>query len=121
MIDRAGREREREAREFLALLAAKAHRRRGAERDADNMLEHRPVAMPPDPGTRAVGDEQRLRDGIARDIREVRGAVGDRAQPFWQRLGPAEGARPEIIMPARSEERRVGKAGGSTCRTRWSA
>src|SRR3546814_8303692 len=59
MIDRAGREREREAREFLALLAAKAHRRRGAERDADNMLEHRPVAMPPDTGTRAVGEDRK--------------------------------------------------------------
>ena len=37
-----------------------AHRRRGAERDAEDMLERRPVAVPADPGAGIVADQQGL-------------------------------------------------------------
>src|SRR5215472_2211109 len=60
MIDRPRRQEHRRPIETAALASPKPHRRRSSERDAEDMLEHRPVSVPADSGTRVVADQQSL-------------------------------------------------------------
>ena len=65
MIDRPRPQDGRRPIEAAMAAAAETHRRRGAERDAENMLEDRTVPVPANSGTRIVADQQRL-DEFAR-------------------------------------------------------
>src|SRR3546814_21027455 len=50
-------------------------------------------------------------------------AAAQAAQPAWAGLPIEERSGKLLVLAAavRSEERRVGKGGGTTCRSRWSA
>ena len=60
MVNRSGSQLGGGAIEASSPAPAESHRRGGTERDADNMLEHRTITMPADPGARIVPNEQRL-------------------------------------------------------------
>src|SRR6202035_2799040 len=60
VVNRPRRQEPRRPIETAGLASRKRYRRRGAERYAEDMLEHRPVSVPSDPGTRVVADQQRL-------------------------------------------------------------
>ena len=85
MIDRSRRQQHRRPVETTRPASPETHRRRGAQRDAEDMLEHRPVAVPPDPGARVIADHQgldefvRLQAGEPRRLREV--AIASRGSP----------------------------------------
>src|SRR6516162_5169557 len=56
MIDRPRREKRRDPIVTAAPASPEPHRRRGSERDAENMLEYRPVSVPPNSSARVVTD-----------------------------------------------------------------
>src|SRR3546814_14815386 len=58
---------------------------------------------------------RRLIDNVRSTLAEVRAAVAD-----WPRMQQALRNDLDTIHDTRSEERRVGKEGVSTCRSRWS-
>ena len=60
MIDRPGRERRSGAVELGIAAAAEPQRRGHAERDAHDMFERRPVAVPADASAGIVVGQQRL-------------------------------------------------------------
>src|SRR3546814_1112949 len=54
-------------------------------------------------------------------VEDVDPGIGDRAEHLRELLWRLREARPHILLlPLRSEERRVGKECVSTCRSRWS-
>jgi hypothetical protein len=57
MVEAARLERDVDAAPALALLAAEAHRRRRAEREADDLIVDRAIAVPADPGTGTVAQQ----------------------------------------------------------------
>ena len=65
MIDRPRRQLCRRPIETAGPATPEPQRRRRSERDAEDMLEHRPVSVPANPGTRVVADQQGL-DEFAR-------------------------------------------------------
>ena len=61
MINRPRRQEPRHSIETAGLASPKPHRRRGSERYAEDMLEHRPVSVPANSGTRVVWMSRSLR------------------------------------------------------------
>src|SRR3546814_18352240 len=68
-------------------------------------------------GRRNLGDESVAASLATVRIDPLRDRAGQQMHNFLSaRLNPAG----QPVSPSRSEERRVGKAGVSTCRSRWS-
>ena len=67
--------------EASSAAPAKSHCRGGTERDADNVLEHRTITMPADPGAGIVPNEQRLNQILRGYMCEPRRLRTQRQQP----------------------------------------
>src|SRR5262249_4151243 len=78
-----------------------------AERDADDILEHRAVAMPADPGARRVFGDERMREGVRAEAGNTCGLVAQRQQKFRDVGGRLHTARREIVMPAERHDATV--------------
>ena len=100
MVNRSGSQLGGGAVEASSPAPAESHRRGGTERDADNMLEHRTITMPADPGARIVPNQQRLNQILRGYMCEPRRLRTQRQQPRGKRLGRSEARRVEIVAPA---------------------
>src|SRR6266496_3558436 len=101
MVDRPRRQRCGGTVEAARLAAPKSHRRGRAERNTNDMLEHRPVAVPSDAGPRIVADEQSLDELVRGEVCELRNSFAQRQEPFGDRVCPREAGVVEIIAPAK--------------------
>src|SRR5207253_533401 len=79
---------------------AKSERRGRAERDADDVLEQRPIAVPADPGAWIVADQQRMHELLRSESGEAGGLLADRQQPVGYRVCPPEARIVEVVAPA---------------------
>ena len=100
VIDRSRRQQHRRPIETTRPASPETHRRRGAQRDAEDMLEHRPVAVPADPGPRVIADQQGLDEFVRLQAGEPRRLRPKRQQPIRDRLGGCETGIVEVIAPA---------------------
>lgn len=82
MIDGTRRKSRARAIKPRAVPAPKAHGGMGAERNADDMLEYRPVLVPPDPGACTIFDEKRLLERALIEAGEGCGASTHRFEPL---------------------------------------
>ena len=64
------------------------------------MLEHRPVAVPPNSGTRVVTDQQGLDEFVRWQAGEPGRLRTNRHQPIGNRLGWGEAGIVEVVAPA---------------------
>src|ERR1700738_3001387 len=100
MVNRSGSQLGGGAIEASGPAPAESHRRGGTERDADNMLEHRTITMPADPGAQIVPNKQRLNQTPRSYMYEPGRLRTQRQQPCGNRLGWSEARRIEIVAPA---------------------
>ena len=64
------------------------------------MLKHRPIAVPADPGTRVIADDQGLDEVPRFQAGKPRRPGASRQQPVGKRVGRAEVGGVEIVAPA---------------------
>jgi hypothetical protein len=100
MIDRPRRQERRCSIETAGLASPETHRRRGAERDAKDMLEHRPVSVPANSGTWVVADQKGLDEFGRLQAGELRRLHPQRQQPIGNRHGWGEAGIVEVVTPA---------------------
>src|SRR3546814_10919353 len=100
MIDRPRGELGARALEARALASAEAHGGGCTQRNADDMLENRPVLVPADAGSDAILDEEGLFERLRIDAGEPGGAGANIVEPVRERVAGREAARLEIIGPA---------------------
>ena len=82
VVDRSRRQLGGSPVKASSAASSESHRRRRPKRDADDMLEHRTIPMPTDPGARIVPDQQRLNEVIRFEAREPRRPLAQRKQPI---------------------------------------
>ena len=70
MVDRPGHQQCRRPIKAAVPASPEPHRRRRPKRDADDMLEDRPISMPADASARIVADHQGLHEVIRREAGE---------------------------------------------------
>ena len=81
-----------------AALAAEAQPRRRDQRDADDVAEFRPVAMPADAGADIIFDDEHMAQRFGRKAGETSGAVADRKEESRNGFGLAKPAAVKGIM-----------------------
>ena len=89
MVNAHGRERHVDAAEAIAAPLTKSHRRRLAKRNTHHMLEHRPIAMPPNPRSRIVAYQKRLNEVARRKPGKALGPGHRRVYPSLPPSCPA--------------------------------
>ena len=97
MINRARREFGLGSAEAAVGPLTQSKRRGIAERDANDVLEHRPVLVPADAAAGIVADQQGLDELIGREAGEGCGPRLHRLKPSRQRVGRREPAVLEIV------------------------
>jgi hypothetical protein len=100
MVDGSRRQQCRRPIKAARPASAEPHRRRRAERNADDMLEDGPITMPADPGARIVADHQGLHERVRSKSGKRRGLLAQRQQPIGDRIGRAEASGVEVVPPA---------------------
>ena len=85
VVGAARRERELDAAEAPLGALAEGERRRGPERNPDDLVEHRAVAVPADARPGIIADHQRLDEVVAGKPREIGRAAAERLEPVGDR------------------------------------
>jgi hypothetical protein len=81
-------------------VGLESHAAGRGERDSDNDLELRNIAVPADGSAGRIFGDDNFDEGFGRKIGEGSGAVAKRNEEFGQRLGGGGGSRCEVVFPS---------------------
>ena len=101
VIDRSCRQADCGTLEAAPLASAEPHCRGRAKRNPDHVFKYQTIAMPANPGSDVVANEQRLNEFVRLEPSELCGPSAQRQQPRGNRFGGGKARRIEIVVPAK--------------------